>query len=80
MMGYTWFIIWVHQVKVGIQYLMRQKLSLELISDVGMCLYLEKGIWGRVSYIFKRYSKANNKYLKYYDPKQELKHCILRCE
>ena len=31
---------------------------------------------GGVSYISKRYSKANNKYFKSYDPKQELKHII----
>ena len=31
---------------------------------------------GGVSYIFKRYSKANKKYLKSYDPKQQSKHII----
>ena len=31
---------------------------------------------GRVSYISKRYSKASNKYLNSYHPKQELKHII----
>ena len=31
---------------------------------------------GGVSYSSKRYSKANNKYLKSYDPKQESKHII----
>ena len=31
---------------------------------------------GGVSYISKRYSKANNKYLKSYDTKQESKHMI----
>ena len=31
---------------------------------------------GRVSYISKRYSKAKNKYLESYDPKQESKHII----
>ena len=29
-----------------------------------------------ISYISNRYSKAYNKYLKYYDPKQESKHII----
>ena len=29
-----------------------------------------------VSYISNRYSQAKNKYLKYYDPKQESKHTI----
>ena len=36
----------------------------------------EKGARGKISYISNRYSKANNKYLKSYDPKQELKHII----
>ena len=31
---------------------------------------------GGVSYIFNRYNKANNKYLKSYDQKQESKHII----
>ena len=31
---------------------------------------------GGGSYISKKYSKANNKYLKPYDPKQEVKHII----
>ena len=31
---------------------------------------------GGVSYISNNYSKANNKYLKFYDPKQESKHII----
>ena len=41
-----------------------------------MCIFFEKGMRGGVSYISNRYSKANNKYLKSYDPKQESKHII----
>ena len=52
------------------------KVELELILDLDMYLFFEKGISGPVSYISKRYSKANNKYLKSYDPKQQSKHII----
>ena len=52
------------------------KVDLELISDADLYLFSEKGIRGEVSYISKRYSKAKNKYLKSYDPKQELKHFV----
>ena len=37
---------------------------------------LWKGIRSRVSYISKRFSKANIKVLKSYDPKQESKHIM----
>ena len=47
------------------------KVELELFSDRDMHLIFEEGIRCRVSYISKRYSKANNKYLKYYEPKQD---------
>ena len=47
-----------------------------------MYMFFEKGTRGgisyrgRISYISSRYSKANNKYLKSYDSKQESKHII----
>ena len=41
-----------------------------------MCILIKKGMISGVSYISNRYSKANNEYLKSYDPKQELKHFI----
>ena len=48
------------------------KVKLDLVSDVDMYLFLEKG-GGEVVflYISKRYSKANNKYLTSYDPKKQ---------
>ena len=46
------------------------KMELEFIPDSGMYIFCEKGRRGGVSYIFNRYSKANSKYLKYYDRKQ----------
>ena len=52
------------------------KLELKLIPDPDMYIFFERGMTGGVSYISNRYSKANNKYLKSCDPKQESKHFI----
>ena len=41
-----------------------------------MYIFFEKDTRGRICYISNRYSKANTKYLKSYDPKQESKHNI----
>ena len=52
------------------------KVELKLISDADIYTFFEKGMRGGVSYISKRYSKANNKYLKSCDPKQRTKHIM----
>ena len=44
--------------------------KLENISDIEMHLSIEKGLRGGISYISKRYSEANKKYMKDYDPKK----------
>ena len=51
--------------------LLMEKVEFELITDPDMYIFFEKGMWSGVSYSSNRYSKANNKYLKPYDPKQE---------
>ena len=43
----------------------------ELISDIDMHLFIEKGMRGGISYIAKRHIKANNNYIKCYDSGEE---------
>ena len=40
----------------------------EKIADIDMYLFIEKGWRGGISYIAKKYAKANSKYMKDYDP------------
>ena len=51
-------------------------IELELISDIDMHLFIENGMRGGISYIAKRNSKANNKYMKNYDSSEESKFII----
>ena len=44
--------------------------KLEKISDVDKYLFIEKGLRGGISYIAKRYAKANNKYMNEDGPKK----------
>ena len=44
--------------------------KLEKISDIDKYLFIEKRLRGKISYIVKRYTKANNKYINDYDPKK----------
>ena len=46
----------------------------EFIPDFHMFIFFEKGMTVGISDISNRYSKASNKSLKTYDPKQESKH------
>ena len=48
--------------------------KLEETSNIDMYLFIEKGLRGGISYIAKRYSEANNKYMKNYDPTKPSKY------
>ena len=50
--------------------------KLENIADIDMYLFIEKGLKGWISYIAKRYSEANKKYMKNYDIAKPSKHIL----
>ena len=52
------------------------KVELEKISDPDKYMFFEQGMRGGVSYINKRYSKANNKYCPDYDKTKPEKYII----
>ena len=51
-------------------------IKLELMTDIGMFQFIEKGMRGGVSYIANRYGHANNKYMKEYDEKAPSKYIM----
>ena len=52
------------------------KIELEKISDPNKYIFSEQGMRGGVSYINKRYSKANNEYCQDYDKEKPKKYII----
>ena len=52
------------------------KVKLELMTDINMYQFIEKGMRGGVSYIANRHGKANNKYMKQYNENQPSKYIM----
>ena len=46
-------------------------INLELITDIDMQLFIERGMRGGISYIAHRHAEANNKYISNYDPDKQ---------
>ena len=51
-------------------------IKLELMTDIDMFQFIEKGMRGGVSYIENRYGNVNNKYMKEYDEKAPSKYIM----
>ena len=51
-------------------------IKLELMTDIDMFQFIEKGLRGGISYITNRYGKANNKYMKDYNEKAPSKYIM----
>ena len=47
-------------------------IELDLISDIDMHVIIKKGMGDGISYIAKKYSKANNKYMECYDSSKRI--------
>ncbi|XP_068704482.1 uncharacterized protein [Montipora foliosa] len=52
------------------------KMQLELMTDIDMFQFIEKGMRGGRSYIANRYGEANNRYMKTYDNKTPSKYIM----
>ena len=61
--------------KLG-RYAKNDKGKLELMTDINMYQFIEKGMHGGVSYIANRYGKANNRYMEGYDEKKPSKYIM----
>ena len=51
-------------------------IKLELMTDIDMFQFIEKGLRGGISYIANRYGKANNKYMSGYNPDEPNKYIM----
>ena len=57
--------------------LKHSKIELDLITDIDMLLFIERGIKGGITHASKRFGKANSKFIKTgYDSTKEETHLI----
>ena len=49
----------------------KTKIKLNLLTDIGMLLTVEKGIRGRICHSVYQYAKPNKKYMKEFDKNKE---------
>ena len=67
-------LFWFSWIKLGCDAKNDRCKITKKISGIDKYLFIEKGLRGRISYITKRYAKANNKYMNDdYDPKKSSK-------
>jgi hypothetical protein len=59
--------------------LKRSGKEIELVSDMDMFQFFEKGMRGGTSYIGHRHSAANNKYMEEYNEDEEQVPYVPRC-
>ena len=52
------------------------EVNLELITDIDMYQFVEKGMHGGISYMANRYGNANNKYMQNWNPNEESKYLM----
>jgi len=53
-------------------------MELELLTDLGMHLFIERGMRGGISMVGKRYAMANNPLVKGYNPAEPTNYITLR--
>ena len=51
-------------------------IKLELMTDIDMFQFIEKGLRDGISYIANRHGEANNEYMKEYNPEKPSKYIM----